>query len=235
MCYFFKRILDLNLAVTKTVLQKRKKGACSFRTKTFLIFFAWIAFSGVFGKTISGWGSANLNSSSELSRTSLEYSHWESADENSLSKSIETKPVLFQTISLFASFDSQSGLPSDQMFESFQEDKIVTLVRLGLVSNNIFRSSNAPSLQTSRDRNLGDSASVFLQFLATVRTVRDSETDRFLSRPYQSAISLKWNEANSSEGFAAFDFERSEKRKITRYFARLTHSDPENMRKPLTI
>ncbi|WP_206610647.1 hypothetical protein, partial [Leptospira yasudae] len=69
------------------------------------------------------------------------------------------------------------------MFESFQEDKIVTLVRLGLVSNNIFRSSNAPSLQASRDRNLGDSTSVFLQFLATVRTVRDSETDRFLSRP----------------------------------------------------
>lgn len=158
---------------------------------------------------------------------SLELSHWEIKEDLNLNQPLETKTSSFEIPPYLTSQASQSGLPSDQIFESYWEDKIVLLVRLGIVDGRIFHFSHIPFFRIFQDRTLGDSS---VSFLLLWGTVRERTLERLFLNNYKTPNIFGSLISELSQGFAFENSERAEKRKITRYFARLTHSDPENKR-----
>lgn len=160
----------------------------------------------------------------------IESPSWETIDETSLNRTDRARifKTEFGTDTILQSrieLGYQSGLPSDQIFENGREDKIVQLVRLGILEGPIFKISNIQQLSNTKTRSLEDTNVIRLLFVATSG---EELKERTSVKSKRTTGSVGTSTAKRSEGFSVVEIQRAAKRKITRYYARLTHSDPEN-------
>lgn len=195
--------------------------------------FAFLVTLAGISQSFFGLQTSQLHANIRTQALRIESPSWETIDETSLNQ--VDKARIFKTeFRIDAILQSRielgyqsglSGLPSDQIFENGHEDKVVQLVRLGILEEGIFKISNIQQSSNTKTRSLEDTNAIRLLLLATNG---EEAKERTSVKSKRMTGSVGTSTAKRSIGFAVVEIQRAAKRKITRYYARLTHSDPEN-------